>query len=135
MHSTGQHEFQSAPPLAGERLAFTGTLASMTHKQAHARVEQCGGTASEHVSRQTTMLVVGEEGWPLEADGTPAVKFQHAERLRAEGVDIRIVSESDWLTFVGLDGRRDQLHPHCTPAMLSQRLGVSVHNIRRWERM
>jgi len=126
----------TAPPaLAGERLAFTGTLASMTHKQAHDRVVECGGTAAEHVSRQTTMLVVGEEGWPLEEDGKPSVKLQHAERLRAEGLDLRIVSESDWLGFVGLDGRRGELHRRCTPAMLSQMLKVSVHLIRRWERM
>ncbi len=124
-----------SPPLAGERLAFTGTLASMTHKEAHARVVEAGGMAAEHVSRQTTMLVIGEEGWPLEADGQPSVKLQHAERLQAEGLKIRIVSESDWLGFVGLDGRRGELHRRCTPAMLCQMLDVSVHTIRRWERM
>jgi len=124
-----------SPPLAGERLAFTGTLASMTHKDAHARVVEAGGIATEHVSRQTTMLVIGEEGWPLEEDGKPSVKLQHAERLRAEGLEIRLVSESDWLGFVGLDGRRGELHRRCTPAMLSQMLDVSVHKIRRWERM
>lgn len=123
-----------SPPLAGERLAFTGTLASMTHREAHGRAVECGGVATEHVNRQTTMLVVGEEGWPLEADGTPSVKFQHAERLIQEGLNLRIVSESDWLAFVGLDGRRGQLHRRCTPAMLSQLLGVSVHKIRAWER-
>ena len=124
-----------SPPLAGERLAFTGTLASMTHLEAHARVAECGGTATEHVSRQTTMLVVGEEGWPLEEDGKPSVKLQHAERLRAEGQAIRIVSESDWLSFVGLDGRRGEVHRRCTPAMLGQMLKISVHQIRRWERL
>ncbi len=131
--SAAAHLPQS-PPLAGERLAFTGTLSSMTHKEAHARVVEAGGVATEHVSRQTTMLVIGEEGWPLEENGEPSVKLQHVERLRGEGLDIRIVSESDWLGFVGLDGRRGELHRRCTPAMLSQMLGVSVHQIRRWER-
>ena len=125
----------SSPVLAGERVSFTGTLASMTHKDAHTRVVECGGTASEHVSRQTTMLVIGEEGWPLEADGKPSVKLQHAERFNAEGLDIRIVNESEWLGFVGLDSWRGELHRRCTPAMLSQMLNVSVHQIRRWERM
>lgn len=125
----------SAPVLAGERVSFTGTLASMTHKEAHARVVECGGTAAEHISRQSTMLVIGEEGWPLEADGKPSVKLQHAERFNAEGLDIRIVNESEWLGFVGLDGWRGELHRRCTPAMLSQMLNVSVHQIRRWERM
>src|SRR5579872_6489460 len=125
----------SSPALAGERVSFTGTLASMTHKQAQARVFECGGTATEHISRQTTMLVIGEEGWPLEADGKPSVKLQQVEKLNAEGLDIRIANESEWLGFVGLDGWRDELHRRCTPAMLSQMLNVSVHQIRRWERM
>jgi len=107
----------------------------MTHKEAQARSVECGGVAAEHVSRQTTMLVIGEEGWPLEEDGKPSVKLQNAERLRGEGIEIRFVSESDWLGFVGLDGHRSGLHRNCTPAMLSQMLGVSVHKIRRWERM
>src|SRR5258708_825738 len=85
-----QTQLPQALALAGERLAFTGTLASMTHKEAHLRAVEAGGVATEHVSRQTTMLVIGEEGWPLEADGQPSVKLQHAERLRAEGLDLRI---------------------------------------------
>src|SRR5580765_4675058 len=124
-----------SPVLAGERVSFTGTLASMTHKQAQARVVECGGTAAEHMSRQSTMLVIGEEGWPLEADGKPSVKLQQAERFNAEGLDIRIVRESEWLGFVGLDERRGELHRRCTPAMLSRMLDISVHEIRRWERM
>jgi tetratricopeptide (TPR) repeat protein len=126
---------QSPQPLAGERLAFTGTLASMTHQEAQARVVECGGNAAEHVSRQTTMLVVGEEGWPLEPDGKPSVKWREVERLRDEGLNIQIVSESDWLSFVGLDGRRGELHRRCTPAMLSRMLELPVHTIRRWERI
>ncbi|MBI3863602.1 MAG: tetratricopeptide repeat protein [Planctomycetia bacterium] len=124
-----------SPALAGERVAFTGTLASMTHREAQARVVECGGAASEHVSRQTTLLVIGEEGWPLEPDGQPSVKLRHVERLNADGLDIRIVRESEWLGFVGLDARREELHRRCTPAMLSRMLDVSVHQIRRWERM
>src|SRR5262245_39881947 len=123
------------PPLAGERVAFTGTLASMTHKDAHARVVESGGTATEHVSRQTTMLVIGEEGWPLEPDGQPSVKLRHVERLNAEGLDIRIVRESEWLGFVGLDSRREELHRRCTPAMLSRMLDTPVHTVTGWERM
>jgi Tfp pilus assembly protein PilF/DNA-binding transcriptional MerR regulator len=123
-----------SPPLAGERLAFTGVLASMTHRQAQARVVECGGVATEHVSRQTTMLVVGEEGWPLEADGRPSEKLEQIVRWQQEGQAVRIVRESEWLGFVGLDGQRE-LDRLATPAMLSRTLNVSVHAIRRWERL
>jgi tetratricopeptide (TPR) repeat protein len=107
----------------------------MTHKQAQDHVARCGGSSADHVSRQTTMLVVGEEGWPLEPDGKPSVKLQQVERWRIEGLDIHIVRECEWLGFVGLDGHRRDVERLYTPAMLSQTLGISVHQIRRWERL
>lgn len=130
---------ESTPPivsdtLQGERLAFTGTLASMTHRQAQQLAEAHSGTATPHISRQTTILVVGEEGWPLEADGTPSVKLQHVQRLCEEGLAIRVLSESDWLTCLGLHDKLQDVRRHYTPAMLSQLLNVPVTTIRLWER-
>jgi tetratricopeptide (TPR) repeat protein len=125
----------SSPSLAGERVSFTGTLASMTHQQAHELAQQHGGTATQHVSRQTTMLVVGEEGWPLEPDGCPSLNMQDASRLQQEGLPLRIVSESDWLRLLGLDGRCREVHALYTPAMLSRSLDVPIGTIRRWERL
>lgn len=150
--SRGPAASRGSLPLAGERVAFTGTLASMPHRQAHAVVEQNGGVATEHVSRQTTMLVVGEEGWPLDPDGTPSQKLQQvtgwnqervaghrtsdAGQTRVETAEpIRILTESQWLHLVGLDDRRDELHRLYTPAMLSRMLDVPAATIRRWERL
>lgn len=124
----------SSPALQGERVAFTGVLASMTHAKASGLVAEHGGESSEHVSRQTTLLVVGEEGWPLEDDGQPSVKLQHAERLKSLGEPLRIIGESDWLQLLGLTERREEMHCLYTPAMLSQMLDVSVHVVRGWER-
>jgi tetratricopeptide (TPR) repeat protein len=132
--STSPPSLTSSPALQGERVAFTGVLASMTHAKAADLVTQHGGESSEHVSRQTTLLVVGEEGWPLEDDGRPSVKLQHAERLRSLGEPLRIIGESDWLQLLGLTERREEMHCLYTPAMLSQMLEVSVHVIRGWER-
>lgn len=133
--STGNSEsLRSSPPLQGERVAFTGTLASMTHRQARALAEEHGGVATEHVSRQTTMLVVGEEGWPLEPDGEPSRKLRQVEEWQREGGEIRILPESDWLRLLGLNEQREEIHRLYTPAMLSRLLDVSVGAIRRWER-
>jgi tetratricopeptide (TPR) repeat protein len=124
-------------PLLAHRLSFTGTLASMTHKTAMELVAKLGGEATEHVSKQTTMLVVGEEGWPLEPDGQPSVKLRQVTDWIRGGLDIRIINESEWLSILGeqiADEHASQVHRHYTPAMLSQVLGVSVHQIRRWER-
>ncbi|HET6426062.1 MAG TPA: tetratricopeptide repeat protein [Planctomycetaceae bacterium] len=123
----------SSPLLAGERVTFTGVLASMTHRHAGELVEQHGGVPVQHVSQQTTLLVVGEEGWPLEADGQPSVKLIQAQAIQQKGLPLRILSESEWLAALGLESRRP--HQLYTPATLSQLLGLSVHEIRRWERM
>lgn len=125
---------ESSPPLAGERVAFTGTLASMTHAQAAEVVRQQGGEATEHVSRQTTMLVVGEEGWPLEEDGSPSVKLRDVEQWNKAGGTIRIVEEADFLHLIGLSETRDEVRRLYTPATLSTLLDVDVRVIRSWER-
>ena len=125
---------QSSPVLLGERVAFTGTLASMTHRQAMDLVEQHGGSAGQHVSHQTTLMVVGEEGWPLEADGRVSVKLEQARQLHDKGEPVRILSESEWLTLLGVEPRERKQQQLYTPAMLSQLLNISVHEIRRWER-
>lgn len=132
--TTASPPLASSPLLQGERVSFTGVLASMTHAKAAALVEQHGGEAAEHISRQSTMLVVGEEGWPLENDGRPSVKLQDAERQREAGNELRIISESDFLQLLGLTERREETRRLYTPAMLSEMLDVSVHVIRGWER-
>lgn len=124
----------SSPALQGERVAFTGILGSMTHAQAAKLTVAHGGEATDHVSRQTTMLVVGEEGWPLEDDGQPSVKLRQVTEWNAEGAEIRIVAEADFLHLLGLSERRDEIRRLYTPAMLSRLLDVPVHVIRGWER-
>ncbi len=133
--TTVEPPLESSPLLAGERVTFTGTLASMTHDAARRLVEEHGGSTTDHASRQTTMLVVGEEGWPLEENGEPSQAFQHVTEWIAEGLTIELVRESDWLRLLGLDERRDEVHRLYTPAMLNQLLGVSVSDVRRWARL
>ena len=106
----------------------------MTHRQAMDLVESHGGQATQHVSHQTTLLVVGEEGWPLEADGRISVKLDQARQLHDKGEPVRIVSESEWLTLLGMEPQERRQQQLYTPAMLSQLLNISVHEIRRWER-
>ena len=124
----------SSLPLCGERVVFTGTLASMTHQEAMTVTEQYGGTATQHPSRQTTMLVIGEEGWPLEENGTPSQKLQIVQEWNEAGADIHILNESDWLYLLGYTRKQEEVHRLYTPAMLSKMLDVPLRIIRGWER-
>ncbi len=130
-----KRQLSSSLPLTGECVAFTGTLASMTHRAAAGLVETYGGRSVQSVSGSVTMLVVGEEGWPLEEDGEASQKLRHVTNMIAEGADLRIVAESDWLHLIGLNERRDEIKRSYTPAMLSSLLDVPVNLIRRWARI
>jgi hypothetical protein len=125
----------SSLPLSGETVAFTGTLASMIHRDAIRMVEQYGGRATQSVSGSTTMLVIGEEGWPLEDDGGASQKLQQVMQMIADGLEVRILAESDWLQLLGLDDHREEIRRAHTPAMLSRLLDVPVRMIRRWARL
>ena len=106
----------------------------MTHAQAADLVREHGGEPSEHVSGQLTLLVVGEEGWPLDDDGRPSLKLRDVLDWQARGKAIRIVQESDFLRMLGLADSSDEIRRLHTPAMLSQLLSVPVHVIRGWAR-
>lgn len=130
-----QPSLSSSLPLSGECVAFTGILASMIHREAADLVELNGGRAVQSMSGSVSMLVVGEEGWPLEEDGAASQKLTHATQLIADGADLRIVAESDWLHLINLIERRDEIHRSYTPAMLQTLLGVPGNVIRRWARI
>ena len=122
------------PVLAGQRVALTGTLASMTHHDAAELIRQHGGQAVDHVGRSTTLLVIGEEGWPLDSDGRISVKLREAESLRQSGGGLRLAAESEWLRMIGLQ-EEESLQRLYTPAMLSRLLDLSPNLVRRWERL
>ena len=126
------------PPLAGEVVAVTGVLASMTHAAAARLTADLGGSFTEKLTRGTTLLVVGEEGWPLEDDGAPTVKFRRAVEWNTTGeATVRLLAESDWLRIAGLGGADDGaagVRRLYTPAMLSQLLGVTANRVRAWAR-
>lgn len=48
-------------PLAGKRVVITGTLASMSRKEAEEAVRQAGGLPTSSVSRNTDLVVAGEK--------------------------------------------------------------------------
>tara|TARA_R110002072_G_scaffold155657_2_gene306067 strand:- start:116873 stop:118210 length:1338 start_codon:yes stop_codon:yes gene_type:complete len=128
-------ELESSPCLQGEKVAFTGILASMTHRQACDLVVENGGSSSAHMSGHVTMLVVGEEGWPLDEEGKASAKLEQAVELINSGVPLQILKESEWLRLLGLEHRERDVHRLFTPAMLQQKLDIPVGVVRRWERL
>jgi len=78
---------------AGQHVAFSGKLSSMSRREAHHLVEAHGGAADEDVTARTTMLVVGSG----EVDDEKSQKIRRAEAINARDQGrIRILTEDEF---------------------------------------
>lgn len=73
-------EVESAPdlPLAGKRVLVTGTLPTLSRKEAQARIETLGGESASSVSKNLDLLIAGEKA---------GSKLTKAEALGVEVMD------------------------------------------------
>jgi tetratricopeptide (TPR) repeat protein len=128
-------ETAEATALIGRQIAITGRLASMPRPKAVALIEQLGGHYSPEVTPQTTLLVMGLEGWPLRRDGRLTKSLQAAQQLQREGESIRIISEAEFMGMVGLGERQDGVRRLFTTEQVCRILGVGRDEFRRWIRL
>src|SRR4051812_19224925 len=106
-------------------VAFTGRLASMKREDAFALVRQKGGTPRRGVTRKTTILVVGELGWPLFEDGAPSKSLSLA---KSHGVAIS--SERHFLEWAGKSLAAEQVKSY-TMAQISSLSALPLDIIER----
>jgi len=85
--------------IRNETVVFTGTLASMTRKQAQALVRSLGGQIQYSVSKKTTILVIGRSNLNLFEQDPRSLKLKHAEELQKKGVSLKKISEEDFITL------------------------------------
>lgn len=87
--------------LAGEQVVFTGVLRKLSRPDAEGLAKCLGGNHQSTISRQTTVLVVGEPDERTLASGrNKSVKQEAAEQLQSEGQTIRMMSEDDFLALI-----------------------------------
>jgi tetratricopeptide (TPR) repeat protein len=124
----------SLPGSDDRRVAITGKLVSMTRSEAAALLRRRGCEYQPRLTRQTTVLVVGEGGLPLRKDGRLSRRLQRARRLQQTGHPITILSEHELLACLGVDGRCDGVHRLYTAAQIAELVGASADQIRAWLR-
>ena len=120
--------------LEGLAVTITGRLASMSREEAIERVALAGGAYVQAPSEDTALLVIGAGGPPLGEDGRPTQAIEEARRLQAEGADVRMIPEEEFLDLLGLHQRQADLHRHYTTEQLGRILGVPIGLIRAWVR-
>src|SRR5947207_12385861 len=76
--------------------AGTGRLASMKRATAFEHVRRHGGTPRRGVTKTTSLLMVGELGWPLLGDGRPSNSL-----ARAKTYGVAVASERRFLELTG----------------------------------
>ncbi len=118
--------------LRGKQIAFTGKLASMTRKEAADLVRAHGGEFVTTINRQTSYLIIGQEGWPLRQDGRLTYKLLQARALQRRCHPVRVLSEAELLACLGLDAGSDLIRGLYTTAELVQLLKVPRDRLRAW---
>ena len=83
----------------GEVLVFTGSL-TIPRKQAAKLASKAGFTVLPRVTKETTILVVGDQDISRLAGKKKSAKHVKAEKLIEQGQDIRILKESDFIALL-----------------------------------
>jgi tetratricopeptide (TPR) repeat protein len=122
-----------AESLRGKVVVFTGKLACMTRVEAAKLVRSRGGMVTPSVNRRTSIVVVGQEGWPLQRNGRLTAKLLKTQRLQAGGQAIVIYPEEEFLRHLGLDSAQD-VRRHYTASQLAKLLNISRDQLRSWLR-
>jgi tetratricopeptide (TPR) repeat protein len=85
---------------AGHVVTFTGKLATIGRREAHALVHQFGGELSEDITPRTTILVVGDSA----AREEDVSRLRRAEQVNAKTPGrIRIVSEAEFCRLTAVE--------------------------------
>jgi DNA polymerase-3 subunit epsilon len=85
--------------LFGEILVFTGSL-SLPRCEAADAAAAAGCRVDDGVTKNTTMLVVGDQDLRMLAGHDKSSKHMKAEQLIGKGQQIRIIGESDFMRIV-----------------------------------
>ena len=81
----------------GLYFCFTGKLERMTRKEATTMVALTGGIPEKSVTKNTNILVVGEQDWRVVGESGLSSKMKKAQSLLENGQNIEIMTEDDFI--------------------------------------
>ncbi|HEV3236699.1 MAG TPA: MerR family transcriptional regulator, partial [Gemmataceae bacterium] len=114
--------------LQGQKIALIGSFANRS--RLIEVIQYRGGQLVSSITSQTTLLVVGQERWPITKEGRLSPKVVLARRLQAHG-SLTILTENDLLDRLGQE-RPPLGSCELSASQLSHLLKVSEARLRRW---
>lgn len=93
-----RREGDGGGPLVGESIVFTGAL-EIARREAADLAHQAGAAVEAGVTKQTTLLVVGDQDIAKLNGTDKSSKHRKAEQLIAKGQLIRILGEADFMSM------------------------------------
>ena len=89
-------EFGANHPFFGMSIVFTGALSAMVRRAAMQAVVDRGGICQDGVTKDTNILVLGQQGYIGYRAGDKSAKMRKAEELAGKGLPIEILSEREF---------------------------------------
>lgn len=93
-------DFKVDHPFYEKQLVFTGTLHSMTRKEAMQKSVDVGGYCGSGVGEHTNFLVVGDLDYRQLKDGLKSNKLKKAEKIITSGGDLELLTEDEFLLLL-----------------------------------
>jgi DNA polymerase III subunit epsilon len=93
-------EFETEHDFYKRKVVFTGTLSSMTRKEAMQRVVNVGGFIGDAVAEDTDFLVMGMQDYSKFADGKESSKTKKAKGYITSGKQLQIIDEAGFLRML-----------------------------------
>ena len=118
--------------LRGRSVALVGKPASMTVHEFHELLQANGAKPAMKVARGVSLVVVGQKNWPPTRDGALPDGLRAARQFIRENYRIKIVSEEQFLSALGLSEYRKNAERLYTMSTLTQVLGMSADRVRAW---
>lgn len=118
--------------LQGKRVAIAGKFVSMTQAEATGMIEHHGGHIVASVNRMTSILVVGQDAWPLDRDGRLPRPILKAQELQKTGHPISILAEDELIGRLRLNETDDGVRRYYTLSQIVDLLNVPRPRVRAW---
>ena len=115
----------------GKVVVFASNLLLLSREQAVHLAEGAGARVQSRLSRRVDFLVIGLDGWPLQANGAPSAILRRANELLNEGKRLKVIGEREFLRSLGAGQLLEQHRYHYTLSQISRIVDTAPERLRR----